>query len=284
MKEILHILKHTLLDTINLLPFLLIAFFIIELIEHKFSKKTQKLISKSGNFGPIIGSLLGLFPQCGFSVIATNLYITRIISLGTLISIYLSTSDEMLPILLSEKAPLNIIISILIIKFVVGFTAGCIIDLLISKKKNIKEEVSKICENEHCDCEHGIIKSTIIHTLKTIIFIYIATFIVNVLFHYVGEQYISKLFMKNSLIAPFITSLIGLIPNCAASITLTELFLKGAISFGAMISGLLTGSGVSILVLFKSNKNLKENLKILLTIYLIGVAIGIITEIVLPLI
>ena len=278
MKEILHILKHTLLDTINLLPFLLIAFFIIELIE------TQKLISKSGNFGPIIGSLLGLFPQCGFSVIATNLYITRIISLGTLISIYLSTSDEMLPILLSEKAPLNIIISILIIKFVVGFTAGCIIDLLISKKKNIKEEVSKICENEHCDCEHGIIKSTIIHTLKTIIFIYIATFIVNVLFHYVGEQYISKLFMKNSLIAPFITSLIGLIPNCAASITLTELFLKGAISFGAMISGLLTGSGVSILVLFKSNKNLKENLKILLTIYLIGVAIGIITEIVLPLI
>ena len=284
MKEILHILKHTLLDTINLLPFLLIAFFIIELIEHKFSKKTQKLISKSGNFGPIIGSLLGLFPQCGFSVIATNLYITRIISLGTLISIYLSTSDEMLPILLSEKAPLNIIISILIIKFVVGFTAGCIIDLLISKKKNIKEEVSKICESEHCDCEHGIIKSTIIHTLKTIIFIYIATFIVNVLFHYVGEQYISKLFMKNSLIAPFITSLIGLIPNCAASITLTELFLKGAISFGAMISGLLTGSGVSILVLFKSNKNLKENLKILLTIYLIGVAIGIITEIVLPLI
>lgn len=284
MKEILHILKHTLLDTINLLPFLLIAFFIIELIEHKFSKKTQKLISKSGNFGPIIGSLLGLFPQCGFSVIATNLYITRIISLGTLISIYLSTSDEMLPILLSEKAPLNIIISILIIKFVVGFTAGCIIDLLISKKKNIKEEVSKICESEHCDCEHGIIKSTIIHTLKTIIFIYIATFIVNVLFHYVGEQYISKLFMKNSLIAPFITSLIGLIPNCAASITLTELFLKGAISFGAMISGLLTGSGISILVLFKSNKNIKENLKILLTIYLIGVAIGIITEIVLPLI
>lgn len=284
MKEILHILKHTLLDTINLLPFLLIAFFIIELIEHKFSKKTQKLISKSGNFGPIIGSLLGLFPQCGFSVIATNLYITRIISLGTLISIYLSTSDEMLPILLSEKAPLNIIISILIIKFVVGFTAGCIIDLLISKKNNIKEEVSKICEDEHCDCEHGIIKSTIIHTLKTVIFIYIATFIVNVLFHYVGEQYISKLFMKNSLIAPFITSLIGLIPNCAASITLTELFLKGAISFGAMISGLLTGSGISILVLFKSNKNLKENLKILLTIYLIGVAIGIITEIVLPLI
>ena len=284
MKEILHILKHTLLDTINLLPFLLIAFFIIELIEHKFSKKTQKLISKSGNFGPIIGSLLGLFPQCGFSVIATNLYITRIISLGTLISIYLSTSDEMLPILLSEKAPLNIIISILIIKFVVGFTAGCIIDLLISKKKNIKEEVSKICESEHCDCEHGIIKSTIIHTLKTIIFIYIATFIVNVLFHYVGEQYISKLFMKNSLIAPFITSLIGLIPNCAASITLTELFLKGAISFGAMISGLLTGSGISILVLFKSNKNIKENLKILLTIYLIGVAIVIITEIVLPLI
>lgn len=281
----IHIIEHTLLDTLNLIPFLFIAFLIIELIEHKFSNKTKKIISKSGKFGPLLGSLLGLLPQCGFSVVASNLYVTRIISLGTLISIYLSTSDEMLPILLSEKAPINTILLFLATKFIIGLIAGFIIDLVFRKSK--KEKVNyDICADEHCGCEHehSLIKSSIIHTLKITVFILISTFIVNILFEYCEEQLLSKIFFKDSLIAPFLISLIGLIPNCGASVMITELYLNGAISFAAAVSGLLTGSGVAILVLFRSNKNLKENLKILGLTYSIGVISGIIIQIILNII
>ena len=277
MHEFLHILEHSLLDSIKLLPFLFIAFFIIELIEHKLSDKSKKVISKSGKYGPILGSLLGLIPQCGFSVVATNLYITRILSLGTLISIYLSTSDEMLVILLSRNASISTILPLLGTKFIVGLISGFIIDFLLRNKKKEKHTYS-ICEDEHCGCEEeeNLLKSSLIHTIKTFIFIFIATFIITLVFELFGEEYLSKLLLKDTLISPFITSLIGLIPNCASSVILTELYLSNSINFASVISGLLTGSGVAILVLFKSNKNIKENLTILSLIYGIGVITGII--------
>lgn len=277
MHEFLHILEHSLLDSIKLLPFLFIAFFIIELIEHKLSDKSKKVISKSGKYGPILGSLLGLIPQCGFSVVATNLYITRILSLGTLISIYLSTSDEMLVILLSRNASISTILPLLGTKFIVGLLSGFIIDFLLRNKKKEKHTYS-ICEDEHCGCEEeeNLLKSSLIHTIKTFIFIFIATFIITLVFELFGEEYLSKLLLKDTLISPFITSLIGLIPNCASSVILTELYLSNSINFASVISGLLTGSGVAILVLFKSNKNIKENLTILSLIYGIGVITGII--------
>lgn len=276
MHEFLHILEHSFIDSIKLLPFLFIAFLIIELIEHKLSNKSKKTISKSGKFGPIIGSLLGLIPQCGFSVVATNLYVTRILSLGTLISIYLSTSDEMLVILLSKNASLNTILPLLGIKFLIGMISGFIIDFLLRNKKKEKQTYS-ICTDEHCGCEEeNLLKSSLIHTLKTFIFIIIATFIITLIFELYGEEYLSKLLLKDTLISPFITSLIGLIPNCASSVILTELYLSNSINFASIISGLLTGSGVAILVLFKSNKNLKENLTILSLVYGIGVITGII--------
>lgn len=277
MHEFLHILEHSLLDSIKLLPFLFIAFFIIELIEHKLSEKSKKVISKSGKYGPILGSLLGLIPQCGFSVVATNLYITRILSLGTLISIYLSTSDEMLVILLSRNASISTILPLLGTKFIVGLISGFIIDFLLRNKKKEKQTYS-ICEDEHCGCEdeENLLKSSLIHTIKTFIFIFIATFIITLVFELFGEEYLSKLLLKDTLISPFITSLIGLIPNCASSVILTELYLSNSINFASIISGLLTGSGVAILVLFKSNKNIKENLTILSLVYGIGVITGII--------
>ena len=277
MHEFLHILEHSLLDSIKLLPFLFIAFFIIELIEHKLSDKSKKVISKSGKYGPILGSLLGLIPQCGFSVVATNLYITRILSLGTLISVYLSTSDEMLVILLSRNASISTILPLLGTKFIVGLISGFIIDFLLRNKKKEKHTYS-ICEDEHCGCEEeeNLLKSSLIHTIKTFIFIFIATFIITLVFELFGEEYLSKLLLKDTLISPFITSLIGLIPNCASSVILTELYLSNSINFASVISGLLTGSGVAILVLFKSNKNIKENLTILSLIYGIGVITGII--------
>ena len=274
MKEII---LDTLIDGAKLIPFLFFAFLIIELIEHKFSNKTKKIISKSGRFGPIIGSLLGAIPQCGFSVLASNLYVTRIVTLGTLISIYLSTSDEMIPILLSHNVEITKIINIVIIKVIVGMICGFIIDLIF-RKKTTKD--FHICENDDCDCEESLIKSTIVHTLKTLLFILVISFGLNIMFEYISVSTIEKLFMKNSLFAPFISSLIGLIPNCGASIALTELYINNVVSLGTVIGGLLTGSGIALLVLFKTNKNIKENIFILTTIYSIGVVVGIILNLI----
>lgn len=276
MKEIV---LDTLLDALKLLPFLFVAFLIMEYIEHKFNEKSKNKISKAGKFGPIFGSLLGAVPQCGFSVMATNLYATRIITVGTLISIYLSTSDEMLPILISEGAKASIIFEILIIKMIIGMICGFVIDFILRKKHNEKDyEIKDFCLEHHCDCNHGIIKSSLKHTLNIILFIVLVTFLLNTGIHYLGEENIGKLFLKDSVFAPFVSSLIGLIPNCGASVIITELYLSGVISFASCISGLLTGSGVALLVLFKVNKNKKDNVKILLTLYLIGAISGLLIE------
>ena len=276
MKEIV---LDTLLDALKLLPFLFVAFLIMEYIEHKFNKKNKNKISKAGKFGPIFGSLLGAVPQCGFSVMATNLYATRIITIGTLISIYLSTSDEMLPILISEGAKASVIFEILIIKMMIGMVCGFVIDFILRKKHNEKDyEIKDFCLEHHCDCNHGIIKSSLKHTLNIILFIVLVTFLLNTGIHCLGEENIGKLFLKDSVFAPFVSSLIGLIPNCGASVIITELYLSGVISFASCISGLLTGSGVALLVLFKVNKNKKDNVKILLTLYLIGAISGLLIE------
>src|SRR5574344_883452 len=205
------IIIDTLIDALKLLPFLFIAFLIIELIEHKFNKKSQKLITKKNKYGPIVGALLGLFPQCGFSVLATNLYVTRVITLGTLISIYLSTSDEMLPILLAENINGTEILKLLSIKFIIGLISGIIIDFIIRKNKQEKNMDYHICDDEHCHCEKGIFASTILHTIKTLIFVMIVSFILNVSLEFLGEKYLSHIFLKDSFFGPFISSLVGLI-------------------------------------------------------------------------
>ena len=279
MHELIHCFKHSLEETIILIPFLFIAFLIIEFIEHKLSNKSKKIIEKSGRLGPLFGSILGIIPQCGFSVVATNLYITRIVSLGTLIAIYLSTSDEMLPILISRKADVSIILKLLFIKFLIGMIAGFIIDFFIrkyKKKNKIKtKENFDICHDEDCHCEEeNLFISSIKHTLKTVIFIFLVTFILNLMMEFFGDKFIKNLFLKDNLFSPFISSLVGLIPNCAASVILTELYLSEVISIASVISGLLTGSGVALLVLFRGNKNIKENLFILGLIYFIGAFSG----------
>lgn len=269
------IILDTLIDGIKLLPFLFIVFFVLEYIEHKVSRKNKQIIEKSGKYGPFIGAILGMFPQCGFSVAATNLFSARVITFGTLIAIYLSTSDEMLPILLSNGLPITFILKIMLIKVIIGMTAGFIIDYLLKNKISLKS-IHDICEEEHCDCKHSLIKSTIKHTLNIFSFIIITSFILNTLIFLIGEDNLGKLLLKGNIFAPLVASLIGLIPNCASSILLSELYLSSTISFGSMMAGLLTGSGVALLVLFKTNKNVKENIFILGSIYFIGSIVGLI--------
>lgn len=277
----LDIILDTILDVLKLLPFLFLTFLLIEILEHKLENKNQNIITKSKKLGPVIGSLLGVIPQCGFSVMGTNLYITRIISLGTLFSIYLSTSDEMLPILISQKADINIILKILITKVIFGMIYGLIIDLILSKRKKTSTKVNyEICKKENCHCEKGILYSSLKHTINISLFLLITTFIINIIFTYVGQEYLEKIFLKNTMLGSFITSLIGLIPNCGASVILTELYLNNAITLSSLIAGLLTGSGTALIILLKENKNIKENIFIITTLYLLGVFSGLILELI----
>ena len=269
----LDIILDTLIDLLKIIPFLFVAFLIMEYFEHSLSKK--KNVLKNKKVGPIVGSLLGVIPQCGFSVMATNLFSSRVITIGTLIAIYLSTSDEMLPILITNKVSFKLIILILLIKIIIGIIFGYIIDFFW-KKKETKD--FSICDDDHCHCEKGIFKSSLIHTLKISSYILITTFLLNTLIYYLGEDTISKILLKNNFFGPFLASLVGLIPNCSASIILTELYLSKVITTGMLIGGLLTGSGIGLLVLFKVNKDKKENFFILISIYLIGVLVGIIFD------
>ena len=279
----LEILEHTIEDSIKLIPFLFLTYLLMEYIEHKTKEKTKETIKKSGKFGPFIGALLGIVPQCGFSVSATNLYAARVITLGTLIAVYLSTSDEMLPIFLSEGVAIDVIIKILSIKLIIGMIAGFLIDLVIRLKNKGKEDEEKIidlCEKEHCHCEHGIVKSALKHTVNIFIFIFLITFVINLGMHFIGEETIASFMLDRPILGPIISGLIGLIPNCASSVIITQMYLENIISVGTMIAGLLVGAGVGLAVLFRTNKGIKENIKITVLLYAIGVISGIILELI----
>lgn len=289
----LDIIKDTIFDSIKLLPFLFITYLLMEYIEHKMGNKSKEIMKKADKFGPLFGSILGVFPQCGFSVSATNLYAARVITLGTLISVYLSTSDEMLPIFISESVPIIVILKILGVKLLIGILAGFLIDLfikLVKDKKNIKnsekeiyekDEIKDLCEEEHCHCdEDGIFKSALKHTINIFLFILLITFVINMAVYFVGEDNISKLLLDKPILGPIVAALIGLIPNCAASVILTNMYLQNVISVSSLIAGLLTGAGVGLAVLFKTNKGIKNNIKIVFLLYLIGVISGMVLQLI----
>ena len=282
MQEILGILKETSIDTIKIIPFLFITYLIMEYIEHKTSSQVKRVIQKSGKLGPLLGGIVGIIPQCGFSVSATNLYSARVITLGTLISVYLTTSDEMLPILISETMPISTILTILGIKLLIGIIAGFIIDFVARKlhKEKGETKIEEICEHEHCHCEKNIVLSALKHTLNIFLFIFFITLIINGIIGLIGQESIANIVSKNVILGPVIAGIIGLIPNCASSVVLTELFVENVISMPILISGLCVIAGVGLIVLFKTNENKKENLKIAGLLYLIGVVSGLILEII----
>ena len=277
------VILDTLIDTLKLIPFLLLTYILMEYIEHKTSDKSKNAIKKAGKLGPFIGGILGIVPQCGFSAAAASLYSARIITLGTLISVFLSTSDEMLPILISEAVDIKIILSILGIKLIIGIIVGFIIDLFFRKKFENEEdepEIKDLCEHEHCDCEHGIFKSALKHTLNITLYILVISFILNLIIHFIGEDTLSNLLNSSPVIGPIIASLVGLIPNCASSVIITQLYLSNVLNFATMIAGLLVNTGVGLLVLFRTNEDLKENIKITVLLFAIGVIFGIIFDLI----
>ena len=274
----LDVLKDSLLDLLKIIPFLFVAFLILEYIEHKMSKKNEKILVNNKKIGPIVGGVLGAFPQCGFSAMATKLFSSRVITLGTLIAVYLSTSDEMLPIMISNGVSIITILKIIGIKVLIGILMGFIIDL-VYKRKQEKHTIHDDCLEEHCHCEKGIFKSSLHHTLNITIYLLITILLLNTIIYYVGEDAIEHFLLNNKGIY-FISSLIGLIPNCASSVVMTEIYTEGLCSFGFLISGLLTGAGVGLLLLFKTNKNLKENLVIICLLYFIGVVFGYLADLI----
>ena len=279
----LHVLTDTLIDSIKLFPFLLITYIVMEYLEHRTSSKTRDLIKKSGKFGPAIGGVLGAFPQCGFSAAASNLYAGRVITLGTLISIYLSTSDEMIPVFISEKVSVSIILTIVGIKIVVGMIAGFLIDLIMRRSANaidINETIGGICEHEHCHCENGILKSALKHTLIIMMSIVLISFALNVLIFFIGQENLGHIILNQPFLGNLIAGMVGLIPNCAASVVITQLYLQGIMSTGSMLAGLLSAAGVGFLVLFKVNYDMKENVKIVAIVYVISVTIGIFVDLI----
>lgn len=280
----LEVVEDTFLDGVRLVPFLFVAYLAMEYLEHRTGEGVRKLMGWAGrqgrvHAGPVVGGLLGAVPQCGFSAAASNLYAGRVITLGTLMAVYLSTSDEMLPILISERAPAGMILTVLGAKAVIGMTAGLIIDCVAGKRgREDGRGIHDMCCQEHCHCERGIFRSALSHTLQITFFILAVTFVLNLALHFAGEDVLANLILNRPVLGPLLASLVGLIPNCAGSVAITQLYLEGAMGMGSALAGLLAGSGIGLLVLFRVNHDRKENLKILGLLYGIGVIVGIAVE------
>lgn len=274
-----------LLDSLKILPFLFLSYLLIEYIEHRSSEKLEKALSTSGKYSKVVGSILGIIPQCGFSAVAANLFSSRVITIGTLVSVFLATSDEAIPVILTYPEKSKDLLLILGIKLIIAIIFGTLVDMIFTKKHTAEENSHDMHEHMHdmckdCDCEHGIFKSSIKHTIQIFLFLLIFSIIIGGFVELIGEDNFSKIILSGSIFQPFVTSIIGLIPNCAASILLSKLYVEGAISLGAIISGLSTGAGVGGILLIRTNKNMKENLKILGLVYVIGVFCGIVVDIV----
>ena len=269
------ILLDTAIDTIKTIPFLYLTYLLMEYIEDRTQNGSILLLKKHPSLGPVVGSAAGVIPQCGFSAAAASLYAGGIISAGSLIAIFLSTSDEMLPILLSEKVAAITIFKILGSKFLIGLITGLIIDMMIrifrSHVKPEERHIHDLCDEEHCGCEGeggNIFKSALVHTLKIAVFIFLIALLSAFLIEGIGEKNLSTFLQDKSVIGVFLSALIGLIPNCGASVAITTLYLKGLIDAGQMMAGLLVSAGVGLLVLFRSDRtHLKDDLIILLVLY-----------------
>lgn len=280
--------KDALIDSVHMIPFLFVVFFIIEFIEYFYSHKMTTFLKHSDKTGPFVGSVLASVPQCGFSVVASTLYSKRLINVGTLIAVYLSTSDEAIPVILSEPGKAYIVIQLLIVKLLIGITAGYFINFILESIKKTAPEVANDDISEEGCCKHQLTKNPdkkelilhpIIHTANVFFFVFLVTLGINYMVTLIGgEENLGKYFLHNSIFQPVLTALLGLIPNCAASVAITLMYLKGAIGFGSVISGLCSSAGLGLLVLLRKNSDIKDTLKIISLLLIVSIMSGIIIQ------
>ena len=281
-----HVLIHAVEDNLRIVPFLFVTYCIMEYMEHAVSEKTEGVVKYKGKMGPLFGGILGVIPQCGFSAAAASFYSGGVITLGTLLAIFLSTSDEMLPMFISQKVPGITIFKILGAKALIGVLAGFFVDFGLSKigkSHVVQKHIHDLCEQEHCHCEEeeaSIWKSALVHTLKVFGFIFIVSVLLNLLMECGGEEALEWFANNHSLLAAVLTGAVGLVPNCAASVIITPLYLKELISAGAMMAGLLVGAGVGVLVLFRTNRPVQQNVKIVGMLYVLGVTAGLLIDLI----
>ncbi len=271
------------LDCLKDLPFLFAAFLLLEALEHRTLEKMNTALAKAGNWGPLAGSVLGCVPQCGFSIMASEFYAGGVITLGTLMSVYLSTSDEAIVILLSDAGHFPDVLRLVVTKIIIGITAGYLVLIAekMWKRKNPRreKEIGDLCRN--CGCheeEGGILKPALHHTGEVLLFLFIMTLILNLLLEGIGLDKLSSLMLADTAFQPVLAAFIGLIPNCAASVILTQLYLDGVISFGSAVAGLCSAAGLGLIVLFRVNRNAKENIRIVALLLLIAAAAGILLQ------
>ena len=278
LKEAWHVLWHTMLETLRLLPFLYLTYLLMEFLEHKSGDVTERILRRSGRVGPLLGGTLGIVPQCGFSAAASGLYAGRLITIGTLLSVYLSTSDEMLPVMINHGASLWFMLAVLGCKLLiavgVGFAVDGICRLLPSGNAIPEPQIEDLCEREHCKCGDHFAKSALNHTLKTILFIFLVSLALNATVEIVGEDALAGLVLNRPFLGSVLSAFVGLIPNCASSVILTELYLSDVISFGSVMSGLLVNAGIGLLVLFRNNRPIRDSVRVLAILFAVGVLGG----------
>ena len=272
--DLWHLIVHSVTDTLVALPFLFLAYLLMEAAEHYHSAKMERALGRIGKAGPLVGAALGCIPQCGFSASASNLFAAGLISRGTLLAVFLSTSDEATPLLLGASSGRAQILPLLLVKVVIGVIAGFAIDFYM-KKWGRPRELHDLCEE--CGCEEegsGILKPALWHTTHILLYIFLLNLGLGVAVHLIGEDVLSAILLKDSLLQPFVAALVGLIPNCAVSVLLTQLYLAGTVSFGSLLAGLCSGAGLGVAVLIKMNRSKRENGQIVLTLYLIAALCG----------
>ena len=300
-------------DTLVLLPFLFITYLVMEAIEHKASKRIEGAIAHAGVAGPAVGAVLGAIPQCGFSAMAATLFSGGVVSVGTLVAVVFSTSDEMIPVFLAHQENLGRMLAIVGIKLAIGLVFGLVLDagLRAAGKSQTKQHIHDLCVRASCDCDSGcdsacdhdhacdcgcdhdhdhghacdcghdhasswlgIARCALKHTIQVGAFILLVTFVCGLVIELVGQDTLSAFLSQNSVLAVILAGLIGLIPNCAASVTISELYLQGVLDFGAALAGLLASGGVGLLVLWRTNANCRQNMAITGFVYIVAVAVG----------
>lgn len=276
------ILLDGLIDTLKIIPFLFLTYLLMEFIEHRAGEKAEQFMRSAGGFAPAVGGVLGLIPQCGFSAAVANLFAGRVVSVGTVVAVFLSTSDEMLPIMISGNVAGGKIALLLAYKALVATLAGFAVDLVLKLMRRESEPINidAICDEDNCHCERGIWYSALHHTASISLFVLLITWAINALIYFIGEETLGSVMYGKPFIGHILAAVFGLVPNCAVSIALTKLCTGGFITVGTMLSGLFSGAGVGILVLFRVNKRPRENVAIIGTVVLVAVIFGLVGELI----